>query len=180
VDLAGAMPIHGNGLVGSVLPGSKNRAKGQRVVREPGRPGLSPCALFRHWGPDHEPQARGWVSWTVGSKRQAQRRVSPSDGNGARREGHRESHSAIVPLKLGNSPRRTQGREGRCRRADPAGGTRGSTPRLYSLSPSPRWIAFGVLGRPLWRCYGRAANPLVDEPYASQGTELWTSHEVFG
>jgi len=102
VDIAGAMPIHRNGLVRSVLPGSKNRAKGQRVVREPGRPGLSPCALVRKWGPEYEPQARGWVSWTAGSKRQAQRRVSPSEGNEARREGHRESHIFVVLLKLGN------------------------------------------------------------------------------
>ena len=71
----------------------------------------------------------------LGANRQARRRVSPSEGNQARREGHRESHSAIVPSKLGNSPRRTQGREGCCQRADPARGTRGSTLWLHFLSP---------------------------------------------
>jgi hypothetical protein len=59
-----------------------------------------------------------------GAKPQAHRRVSPSEGNGARREGRRESHSALVPRNLGNASRRTQGRERRCRRADPARGTK--------------------------------------------------------
>jgi hypothetical protein len=43
-----------------------------------------------------------------GAKAQAQRLVAPSEGNEARREGPRESHSVIVPSQLGNSPRRTQ------------------------------------------------------------------------
>ena len=68
VDIAGAMPTRRDGLACSVLPGSKNRAKGQWVVREPGRPCLPPCGNVRKWGPDCEPQARGLVSWTVGSE----------------------------------------------------------------------------------------------------------------
>jgi hypothetical protein len=68
VVIAGATPIRRNGLAYSVLPGSKNRAKGQWVVREPGRPCLPPCGNVRMWGPEYEPQARGLVSWTVGSK----------------------------------------------------------------------------------------------------------------
>jgi hypothetical protein len=68
VDIAGAMPSHRIGLMCSVLPGSKNRAKGQWVVREPGRPWLPPCGTVRMWGPDNEPQARGLVSWTGGSE----------------------------------------------------------------------------------------------------------------
>src|SRR5260221_9023652 len=62
------MPTRRDGLACSVLPGSKNRAKGQWVVREPGRPWLPPCGNVRKWGPDFEPQARGLVSWTAGSK----------------------------------------------------------------------------------------------------------------
>ena len=68
VDIAGAMLTRRNGLACSVLPGSKNRAKGQWVVREPGRPCLPPCGNVRTWGPDCEPQARGLVSWTAGSE----------------------------------------------------------------------------------------------------------------
>ena len=68
VVIAGAMPTRRDGLACSVLPGSKNRAKGQWVVREPGRPWLPPCGMVRKWGPDYEPQARGLVSWTVGSE----------------------------------------------------------------------------------------------------------------
>ena len=68
VVIAGAMPTRRNGLACSVLPGSKNRAKGQWVVREPGRPWLPPCGNVRMWGPEYEPQARGLVSWTAGSE----------------------------------------------------------------------------------------------------------------
>ena len=47
-----------------------------------------------------------------GAKRQAQRLVASREGNGARREGHRESHSLIVPPKRGNLYRGDPG-EGR-------------------------------------------------------------------
>ena len=47
-----------------------------------------------------------------GAKAQAQRLVGPSEGNEARPEGPRESHSLIVPLKQGNLDRGDPG-EGR-------------------------------------------------------------------
>ena len=70
-----------------------------------------------------------------GAKRQARRRVLSGEGNRVRREGPRESHTAVVPWKPGNSPRRTRWRKGCCRRAEPAGGTRRSTLWLHPLSP---------------------------------------------
>jgi hypothetical protein len=45
-------------------------------------------------------------------------------------------------------------------------GTRGSTPWLHNLSPSPHGIASEVFGRPLRRRPDRTANPSVDEPDA--------------
>jgi RNA-directed DNA polymerase len=48
----------------------------------------------------------------MGAKQQTQRMVSPSEGNEARREGHRISEHLIVPLKQGNSSRENPG-EGR-------------------------------------------------------------------
>src|SRR4029077_10650232 len=41
----------------------------------------------------------------MGAKRQAQRRVSPSEGNEARRERRRTSEHPIVPAKRGNGSR---------------------------------------------------------------------------
>jgi len=57
---------------------------------------------FREWGPEDEPQARGQRSVLLGAKRQTHHMVSPSEGNEARREGHRKSHTFVVPLKPGN------------------------------------------------------------------------------
>src|SRR5438309_1339097 len=68
VDIAGAVPAHLSGLVCLVLPGSKNRAEGQRVVREPGRPCWPPCGTGRQGGPADEPPARGRATWTAGSE----------------------------------------------------------------------------------------------------------------
>ena len=48
----------------------------------------------------------------LGAKAQARRLVTPSEGNGARREGRRESHIPIVPGKQGN-PYRGDPAEGR-------------------------------------------------------------------
>jgi hypothetical protein len=39
-----------------------------RVPQELGRPGSSPGVIFRCWGPDNEPQARGYAFWTAGSE----------------------------------------------------------------------------------------------------------------
>src|SRR5437763_1014170 len=62
-------------------------------------------------------------SGPLGAKRQTHRRVSPSEGNGARREGPSASHILIVPVKQGNSLRRTLGREGGCGLRSPLGET---------------------------------------------------------
>jgi hypothetical protein len=169
VDIAGAMPTRRNGLTCSVLPGSENRAKGQWVVREPGRPWLPPCGNVRKWGPENEPQARGLVFWTAGSETTGTpqgiaKRRQRSAARGA--QGVAQRHSTVEAGELAlKDP--VQGRA--LRRADSAGGTRGSTLWLHILSPSPRRIASEVLGRPLWRFDGRAANPPVDEPGASIG-----------
>ncbi len=45
----------------------------------------------------------------LGAKGQAQRMVSPSEGNEVRREGRRKSEHLIVPLKQGNSCREDPG-----------------------------------------------------------------------
>ena len=49
---------------------------------------------------------------STGAKRQAQRMVSPSEGNGARREGRRKSEHFTVPSNSGNRTRGNPG-EGR-------------------------------------------------------------------
>jgi hypothetical protein len=76
-------------------------------------------------GRNPNPRPAVWCPGPPGAKPQAHRRVSPSEGNEARREGHRESHSAIVPLKLGNSPRRTQGQGRALPTGGPGGGHQG-------------------------------------------------------
>jgi hypothetical protein len=111
VDIAGAMPSHRIGLMCSVLPGSKNRAKGRWVVREPWEALIASLRQCPDVGTGVRTPGLRFGVLDRRSEPQAHRRVSPSEGNEARREGHRESHSAIVPSKLGNSPRRTQGRE---------------------------------------------------------------------
>src|SRR5271166_4485884 len=88
------------------------------------------------------------------------------EGNRVWWDERKESHSAVVPEKTGNSPRRTRWRKGRCRRTEPVRGTRGSTPWLHYLSPSLHRIASEVFGRPLRRYFDRTANPSVDEPDA--------------
>jgi hypothetical protein len=75
-----------------------------------GGPDCLPAALSGYGGRNTIPRPAVWCPGPQGAKPQAHRRVSPSEGNEARREGYRESHSAIVPSKLGNSPRGTQWR----------------------------------------------------------------------
>ena len=86
----------------SVLPGSENRAKAQRIPQEPGIPSTFPCDDFRERGPDDAPWPAVWRLGPTGAKRQTQRVVLPSEGNQARRKRRRESHISIVPLKQGN------------------------------------------------------------------------------
>jgi hypothetical protein len=179
VDRAGAMPVHRRGLVCLVLPGSENRAKGPRVVGEPGRPCWPPCGIGRQWGPADEPQARGWATWADGSEptgatQGSVGRRQPSPARGAQGVAQRPSTCAAGELASEDPVE-----ERALPAGGPSGGHQGSTPWLPNLSPSPRWIASGVLGRPLRRCHGRVANPSVDEPDASQGTEPWTRHKVF-
>jgi hypothetical protein len=167
VDIAGAAPAHRNGLVCPVLPGSENRAKGPEGCRGTWE-ALRASLRTRAGGGDRLTHPRPAVGrpGPTGAKVQAHRRVASGEGNRVRRKGPRESHSAIVPWKSGNAPRRTRWREGRCRRTDLVGGTRRSPLRLQRLSPQPYGIASGVFGWPRERLNGRAANPSVDEPDA--------------
>jgi hypothetical protein len=135
VVIAGAMLTRRNGLACSVLPGSKNRAKGQWVVREPGRPCLPPCGNVRKWGPDCEPQARGLVSWTAGSETPGTpqgiaKRRQRSAARGA--QGVAQRHSTVEAGELAS---KDPVKERALRRADPARGNRGSTLWLHTLSP---------------------------------------------
>jgi RNA-directed DNA polymerase len=62
-----------------------------------------------------DPRPAVWRPGPMGAKTQAQRMVSPSEGNEARREGRRRSEHSIVPSKAGN-PTRGDPHEGRgCR-----------------------------------------------------------------
>ena len=58
------------------------------------------------------PRPAVWRLGPPGAKRQTQHLVSPNEGNEVRREGDRESHILIVPLKQGNLYRGDPG-EGR-------------------------------------------------------------------
>src|ERR1700730_13523339 len=122
----------------AVLPESKNLA--QQHSGFPGNLG-GPADLLADLAGSGDRFTNPWPAvgrpGPTGAKPQAHRKVLSGEGNRVRREGARESHSAIVPVKPGTSPRRTRGREGRCRRADPAGGPRRSTSWLHNLSPPP-------------------------------------------
>ena len=92
-----------------------------------------------------------------GAKRQAQRLVSPSEGNEARREGRRASEHLIVPWKQGNGNRPDPGEGRGCLVAEPLGGNRSRALYLAGLSTKRQRIA------------QRFAKPRRDEPDALIG-----------
>jgi hypothetical protein len=120
--------------------------------------------------------------------RRGANRTSERGGTAKRRQRSAAGRAAgsrsalIVPLKQGNSPRRTLGREAERRPADPGAGNRGGTSRLRSLSTERARIASGTLSgmanlsaeepdalmhaRPgpwePWRGTARATQPEVD------------------
>ena len=131
--IAGAMPTRRDGLACSVLPGSENRAKGQWVVREPGRPWLPPCGNVRKWGPENEPQARGLVSWTAGSETTGTpqgiaKRRQRSAARGA--QGVAQRHSTVEAGELASE----EPGEGR---ALPTGGLGGGNQAAPFVAPEP-------------------------------------------
>jgi hypothetical protein len=62
------VPNYRNGLVGRARRGRRAGRRHTRVSQELGRPGSSPGVIFRQWGPDNEPLARGRAFWTAGSE----------------------------------------------------------------------------------------------------------------
>jgi hypothetical protein len=64
---------------------------------------MFPCVILSGRGDRMtHPRPAVWRLGPTGAKPQAQRMVSPSEGNEARREGRRKSHIFIVLSKLGN------------------------------------------------------------------------------
>ena len=116
----------------SVPPGSESRAQAHQD--SPGTWEVQPSLVDKPWrgaATPQSPRLRGRRR-AAGSehRRTASHRLAKD--NEASGTGGWKSHSAIVPWRLGNSPRRTQWREGHCQRAEPAGGNRQSTLRLAS------------------------------------------------
>ena len=71
-----------------------------------------------------DPWPAVWCPGPMGAKLQAQRMVSPSEGNEARREGRRKSECLIVALEVGEPVR-----WGPCRaKGAPRGGIAGGQP----------------------------------------------------
>lgn len=117
------------------------------------------------WGPDYQPQAHGRVSGPMGAKRQTQRRVAPSEGNEARRQGPRESHSAIVLLKPGELAPEDPA-EGRALPAD--GPSRGNQAES-SVTPAPVTVTLLDSGRGVrWASVGGLTAALPTRPLTNR------------
>jgi hypothetical protein len=93
----------------------------------------------------------------LGAKGQAQRMVSPSEGNEVRREGRRKSEHLIVPVKQGNLCRKDPGDGKEVPRRGAVDGTQygGAVPRLTVTVTSTDSTAH--------------VKPRRDEPYALIG-----------
>jgi hypothetical protein len=158
VDIAGAMPTRRNGLACSVLPGSENRAKGHWVVREPGRPCLPPCGKVRKWGPDYEPQARGLVSWTAGSKTPGTpqgiaKRRQRSAARGA--QGVAQRHSTVEAGELASED---PGKG----RALPTGGPTGGKQGKHSVASFPVTVTSLDSVRGAWPASAEVLRPCCE------------------
>ncbi len=96
MDITGAVPSHRIGLMRTVLPGSKSRARAQwgfpRNVGDPVVSTLNPEGGNR--SVEHKPPALGVARHADGSEASVSRLVLPSEGNEVRRD---ERQGVVAP-----------------------------------------------------------------------------------
>ena len=146
VRIPGAVLLHRNGLVRAVLPASTEH--GERTLGVPQEPGRSCRFLCEIPAGDTGLPTPGLGGALV---RRGAKRTSERGGTAKRRQRSAAGWAAggrsalIVPLKRGNSPRRTPWREARRQPVDPIEGNMLNTSRFIRMSTGLGRIATGTL-----------------------------------
>ena len=157
--IPGAAPRHRNGLVPAVLPASTEH--GERTLWVPQEPGRS-CRLLR----EIPAGDTGLPTPGLGGAlfRRGAKRTSGRGGTAKRRQRSAAGRAAgsrsalIIPMKQGNSPRRTLSREAKRQPADLTEGNMLNTSRFSRMSTELGRIATGTLRG--WRI-GRLRNRML-------------------
>jgi len=146
IRIPGAALRHRNGLVRAVLPASTEH--GERTLGVPQEPGRSCRFLCELPAGDTGITTPGLGSTLV---RRGAKRTSGRGGTAKRRQRSAAGWTAgsrsalIVPMKQGNSPRRTLSREAKRRPADSTEGNMLNTSRFSRMSTELGRIATGTL-----------------------------------
>jgi hypothetical protein len=144
--MPGAALLHRNGLVPAVLPASTEHC--ERTLGVPQEPGRSCRFLCEIPAGDTGLTTPGHGGALV---RRGAKRTSKRGGTAKRRQRSAGGWAAggrsalIVPLKQGNSPRRTRWREARRQSADSTEGNLPNTSRFLRMSTGLGRIATGTL-----------------------------------